>query len=223
MTEPFAIFRPFTDRVRVRLYDRSDGIASREDLARLEGLPLADAEQPHGSLTLVVREGSAARIPGADGLATDAKGFALATRGADCQMFAFYDPAHDCGGVLHAGWRGLVAGAIPAFVETMKREWNTDPADLLVGAGPSLCFDCGEFTDPAKELTGIDPKFFRARLADLCAVAEDQLHAAGVTLNHVERHADCTRCDKEQWWSLRGGHKEYLQAGNQNALTFSLL
>ncbi len=224
MTEhPFDIFRPYSDRVRVRLYDRSDGIAKRDDLKRLEGMPFADAEQPHKALTLVVREGTDARVPGADGLVTDTSGFSLVTRGADCQMFAFYDPDHYCGGVLHSGWHGLLAGAIPAFIDTMRREWNTNPTTLLVGAGPSLCFDCGEFTDPVRELPGIDPRFFRARLADLCGIAEEQLRAAGIPTNNVERHHDCTRCDNERWWSLRGGHKEYLQAGNQNALTFSLI
>ena len=223
MTEPFAIFRPYADRIRVRLYDRADGIAARGDLARLEGQPIADAEQPHGALTLVVREATDARAPGADGLVTDVAGLSLVTRGADCQMFAVYDPDHGCGGVLHAGWRGLLAGAIPAFVDAMRREWGTDPARLLVGAGPSLCFDCGEFTDPAKELPTVDPKFFRARLADLCGIAREQWIDAGVGRNSIERHDECTRCMNERWWSLRGGHKEYLQAGHQNALAFSLI
>lgn len=219
---PFDNFRQYEDRVRVRLYDRSDGIASREDLERLEGTSIADAEQPHGAVTTVVREGKNSRVPGSDGLATDAKGIALVTRGADCQMFAVYDPTHGCGGVLHAGWRGLVAGAIPAFIQTMRAEWGTNPADLLVGAGPSLCFDCGEFTDPERELAGIDPTFFRARLADLCGIATEQFIAAGVKRESIERHGDCTRCERDAWWSLRGGHKEYLQQGHQNAMTFLL-
>lgn len=222
MTEPFALFRPYADRVRLRLYDRSDGIATREDLRILEGHPIVDAEQPHKAVTMIVREGSSDRVPGADGLATDVPGISLITRGADCQMFAMYDPVHHCGGVLHAGWRGLLAGAIPAFIDTLNHEWGTHPSDLIVGAGPSLCFDCGEFTNPTAELPGINPKFFRARLADLCGIALEQLRTAGVRPNNVERHADCTRCDNERWWSLRGGHKEYLRAGHQNALAFVL-
>lgn len=218
--QPFEIFRPYEDRVRVRLYDRADDIRGSNDIRRLEGLPLAEPQQVHGGLTLIARE--EAVYPGADGVVTDKRGLAICARGADCQIFAAYDPVHHVGGTLHAGWRGLLAGAIPHFVDAMKREWGTDPTKLLVGAGPSLCFDCGEFTDPAKELPGIDERFFRARLADLCAVATDQFHTAGVTLNNIERHGDCTRCDRDAWWSLRGGDKEHLVAGARNLMTLSL-
>lgn len=219
---PFAVFRPHEDRVRVRLYDRGDAIASDAQLETLEGLPVAGAEQAHNNGTVIVRESVTTRIPRADGLATDARGLALHTRGADCQIFAVYDPAHRCGGVLHAGWRGLVAGAIPAFVDVLKNEWNTDPVDLVVGAGPSLCFACAEFTDPRTELTGIDARFFDGRHADLRAIADDQWTALGVRSGNMERHPDCPKCDRDRWWSLRGGDKEFLREGFRNALTFSL-
>ncbi len=222
MTEhPFEIFRPYADRIRVRLYERRDNICNDEDIERAEKLPVANPEQPHGTLTMRVY--GPGHVPGADGVVTDTPRIALCARGADCQMFVFYDPVHHAGGTLHAGWRSLVAGALPACIEVMKREWGTNPHDLIVGAGPSLCFDCGEFTDPVKELSGVDEKFFRARLADLCSIATDQLHKAGVPLNNVERHRDCTRCDREHWWTLRGGDRDALATGVRNLLTFSLL
>lgn len=221
MTEPFAIFRPYGDRARVRLYGRADGIASDAALREAEGMPIAGGEHVHGNVTAVVRE-AGERIAGADGVITDAAGLALHTRGADCQIFAVYDPARHAGGTLHAGWRGLVRGAIPAFVDAMRTAFGSDPADLLVGAGPSLCARCGEFTDPVAELVGIDPRFFQGRLADLPAIADDQWTRAGVRPGNLERHPDCTKCGIARWWSLRGGDKESLAAGNRNALTFSL-
>lgn len=221
MTEhPFAVFRPFSDRLRVRLYDRSDDLHSSDDVRRLEGLPLAEGEQTHGPLVMRVNE--AGLSPAMDGIATDTTGLALGTRGADCQIFAVYDPVHHAGGVLHAGWRGLVARAIPAFVDLMRREWGSDPADLVVGAGPSLCFACSEFTDPIAELTGIDARFFRGRLADLRSIADDQWMSAGVKREHIERHPDCTKCDVSRWWSLRGGDKEALRSGSRNMLVLVL-
>lgn len=217
---PFNIFQPHENRMLVRLYERSDDLRSTEDIRRFEVVPIADAKQPHGPQTVRVR--NACTAPEADGLVTDTSTLVLAIRGADCQIFAVYDPRHHCGGVLHAGWKGLLNGAITGFVETLQKEWGSDPRDLLIGAGPSLCFTCSEFTDPARELTGIDHRFFQGRLADLRAIADDQWQRAGVHARNIERHADCTKCNRTRWWSLRGGDKEALRTGSRNVLTFSL-
>lgn len=222
MTEsPFIIFRPYENRVRVRLYDRSDNLFGRGDVERLEGMPVADGEQTHGPLTVRV-EGSGT-TPVADGTATDTRGLALSTRSADCQSFAVYDPVLHVGGVLHSGWPGLVKGAIPGFVETLRREWGSDPANLIVGVGPSLCLACSEFTDPVRELPTIDPRFFHGRLVDLRGIADEQWTSLGVQPGNIERHPDCSKCDVERWWSLRGGDKEALGKGYRNALTISLI
>jgi copper oxidase (laccase) domain-containing protein len=220
---PFAIFRPYEDRVRVRLYGRADGIASDEQLREAEGVAIVGGEHVHGNATVRVRGDETDRVAGVDGIVTAASGIALHTRGADCQIFAVYDPVRHAGGTLHAGWRGIVNGAIPAFVEAMRKEFGSDPATLLVGAGPSLRFECGEFTDPVAELPGVDPRFFDGRLADLPAIADDQWTTAGVLAANMERHPDCTKCNVDRWWSLRGGDNEALRQGYRNALTFSLI
>lgn len=222
MTEPFTLFRPYGDRVRVRLYGRADAIASDAQLREAEGIAIVGGEHVHGNATAIIRGDETDRVAGVDGIATAASGIALHTRGADCQIFAVYDPIRHAGGTLHAGWRGIVNGAIPAFVEAMRAGFNSDPATLLVGAGPSLCFACGEFTDPAAELPGIDPRFFNGRLADLPSIADEQWMKTGVLSAHIERHPDCTKCTVDRWWSLRGGDKESLAQGFRNSLTLSL-
>lgn len=217
---PFDIFRPYADRVRVRLYDRADDIRSPDDVRRLESLPLADPEETHGNLTVHVEGPGTVKI--ADGLVTDVPGLCLDCRTADCQSFAVYDPVRHAGGVLHAGWHGLVKDAISEFVNAMKREWESDPADFIVGIGPSLCLECSEFTDPTRELPTIDAKFFRGRLVDLRGIADDQWTKAGVKRENIERHPDCSKCDRKRWWTLRGGDRDELARGARNVLTFSL-
>ncbi len=218
---PFSIFRPYEDRVQVRIHGRAENVASRADVERLEGMPVADCEQTHGPLT--VRVDAPGTSPVADGVATDTRDLALSSRSADCQAFAVYDPTLHIGGVLHSGWPGLVKGAIPGFMETMRREWGSDPANLIVGVGPSLCLACSQFTDPLRELPTIDPRFFHERLVDLRGIADDQWTSLGVKTGNIERHPDCTKCHVDRWWSLRGGDKEFLQQGYRNALTFSLI
>lgn len=219
--QPFLIFRPYGDRVRVRLYDRSDDVFGRDDVERLDGMPVADAEQTHGALTVRV-EGSGTS-PVADGIATDTSGLTLSSRSADCQAFAIYDPVLHVGGVLHSGWPGLVKGAIPAFTELLRREWGSDMADVVIGVGPSLCLACSEFTDPVHELPTINPRFFHGRLVDLRGIADDQWTTLGVKPDNIERYPDCSKCDVNRWWSLRGGDKEPMSRGARNVLTFSLI
>lgn len=221
--QPFSVFRPYSIRVRLRLFGRADALSSDAQLETFEGQPTVGAEQTHTNETAVVHEATRNRLPRVDGLVTNVAHLTLHTRGADCQIFAVYDPVHHCGGVLHAGWRGLVAGAIPAFVHVLQQEWHTNPADLIVGAGPALCFACAEFTDPVTELTGIDRRFFRGRHADLPSIADDQWLRCGAQQSNMERHPDCTKCHRDRWWSLRGGDTESLKAGLRNTLTFSLL
>lgn len=217
---PFAIFRQYEDRVRVRLYGRADGIMNRADVERFEGQPVADAEQTHGPISVRVEDpGTSA---GADGVMTDARGLALSSRSADCQAFAVYDTVKNVGGVLHSGWPGLVKGAIPTFMEALRDEWGSDPTDLVIGIGPSLCLACGEFTDPVRELPTIDPRFFHGRLVDLRGIADDQWTSLGVKPGNIERHPDCSKCDVNRWWSLRGGDKEAMAKGARNILSISL-
>jgi copper oxidase (laccase) domain-containing protein len=82
---------------------------------------------------------------------------------------------------------------------------------------------CSEFTDPLRELPTIDPRFFRERLVDLRGIADDQWISLGVKPEHIERHSDCSKCDVDRWWSLRGGDKDEMAKGARNLLTISLL
>lgn len=214
---PFDIFRPYHDRIQVRLYDKQDDVRSPEALPQ----PLADGEQVHAALTRTVE--TPGRLNGTDGLATAVPGLTLATRSADCQCFAVYDPVLHVGGVLHAGWRGMIAGAIPGFISTIRYVWKSKPSDLLIAAGPSLCLECSEFTDPLKELPMIDERFFHDRKVDLRGIADEQWRSCGVRVKNIERHDDCTRCHKDQWWTLRGGDEPVRATPVRNVLTISLL
>jgi copper oxidase (laccase) domain-containing protein len=168
-------------------------------------------------------DGPLPRTEEADGMVTSAPGLALCIRWADCQNFIVYAPQRNVAGVLHAGWRGLQAGAIPAFFHTLEREWGILPADTIVGAGPSLCQRCSTFSRPAEELPSLYPRFFDANHADLQGAATDQLLALGVEARNIERHPDCTCCDPETYWTSRGGHREEVQAGRTNMLAVVLL
>jgi polyphenol oxidase len=199
--------------IDVRFYAKADQQLTDHNFVSLN--------QVHGNNIVIVRSPSN-RDHATDAALTDAENLWLTIRIADCQAFVIYAPDLHVIGVLHAGWKGLVNEIIPAFFETMQREWQIDPSTVLVGAAPSLCTNCAEFTDPQTELTGINPTFFSGRHADLRAIADDQLIRCGVKAENIERHPDCTKCNPDLYWTYRGGDKDAVKNGSTNMLTCRL-
>lgn len=221
--QPFALFAPHADHLRVTLFTKADNIMRDNDLRRaLRTDALASLHQVHGGTCAVVREPTE-RTTQADALATDTPALTLAIRAADCQTFVLYAPEQGCAALVHAGWKGLLAGVLPRTVQTLRDAWDADPATLLVGAGPSLCTTCADFTDPARELPGIDARFFHNRHVDLRGIADAQLITAGVRRERMERLPECTRCSPDQYWTYRGGDRDAVIAGHTNVLTCALL
>jgi hypothetical protein len=218
LLSPFLSFRKFNRSLRTALFTKEDLAVSDEEVGQLlKANGVAALSQVHGNKAVVVRE-PVARTLEADALATDMPGLALTIRTADCQSFLVYAPEKNVIGLIHAGWKGLVAGIIPSFFDLLWEEWGIRAEDTIAAAGPSLCRAHGEFSDPKKELRGIHPRFFDGRLADLRAIAEDQLFALGVDPGRFERLPDCTQCHPEKYWTYRGGDKENVTKGMTNLL-----
>lgn len=221
--EPFPLFAPFSNRLQIAFCTKEDRISSDDDAAGVLGVKsVVSAQQVHGNKTVIVRSPQQ-RVPDVDGLITDTTHLTLLLRVADCQSFVVYAPEKNVMGVLHAGWRGVVGGAIPAFFEQLKNEWGIDGADVFVGAGPSLCQRCAEFTDPVMELPGVDPRFFDGRCVDLRGIADRQLMDCGVLPEHIERSPDCTKCRSDLYWSYRGGDRDAVKNGFTNVLSCTLM
>lgn len=79
-----------------------------------------------------------------DGLVTNVPGIVLSAYGADCCTLYFVDPVGRAIGLAHAGWRGTVGDMAGKMVRKMQEEYQTNPEDLLVAIGPSVCRDCYE-------------------------------------------------------------------------------
>lgn len=207
-------FPEFTDKIDCRFLTKSDDRTLVPPYVRLH--------QVHGNNTILTREPRES-IDKADGVITDTPQLSLSVRAADCQSFAAYHPGAHVGGVLHAGWKGLVAGAIPEFFRMFCTTFSIDVADVFVAAGPSLCLSCAEFTDPLVELPTLPAYHMHGRHIDLQQIATDQLLQAGVQRNNIDRHPDCTRCHPETYLTYRGGDKNSVQKGESNVLVLTLL
>lgn len=187
-----------------------------------EALGIADpdqivtAHQVHGNrVACVGAEEGGEVMPATDALITATPGVICMLRFADCMPVLFYDPVYPAVGLAHAGWRGTVKRIAAHTIEAMRRAFDTDPADLVVGLGPSIrscCYQVGdEVIDAVASELG-DPdgllveKFDGSYHFDLAAANLRQLEQAGVT--RVEVAPFCTACRVDAFYSHRaeGGH-----------------
>lgn len=134
-----------------------------------------------------------------DGLWSDEPGQAMLLLTADCLPIALarLDGDRPALAVLHAGWRGLLGGIVPAGVAALRGR--------LVAAvvGPSIgpcCYEVGEdVAAPMRAAFGAG--LLRRGRLDLWTAAERALRVAGIV--RVDRLDVCTACDEERFFSHR--------------------
>lgn len=208
--------------------------ADWEAVAETIGVPehrLLRLDQIHGRDAIVHRAGESAVAsggpttrrdgvdsespwPAADILATDDPNVALAVQVADCVPLLMADRRSGAVAAVHAGWRGTAAGAAPAAVATLAREFGTRPEHLVVAQGPSIgpcCYVVGEELIDAFRAAGfakeIDSWFVRDQAGtlrlDLWAANRDQLVACGVAAKAIHGAGLCTASHPEWFASYR--------------------
>lgn len=178
-----------------------DNLEMIEKAFNLKSLQLM--HQVHGKMVLQVDQ-KLNQEPVCDGMATTAKGLALAARHADCQPAIFFDPILKALSVVHCGWKGNVQNIYRETVELMKKAFGSDPKNLLVCIGPSLGPGRSEFIHYKKEFPESFWKFqFKPTYFDLWELSTEQLMACGVLKHHIEVAKRCTYEEKDLFFSYR--------------------
>lgn len=163
----------------------------RRAVVALEGQPdaLALNRQVHGARVVEARAGCRGTLE-ADALWTDRPGLPVGALTADCVAIALarVGGSRPALAVVHAGWRGLLAGVVPAAASALG-------GTLAAAVGPAIgrcCYEVGDdVAVPLRAAFGLD--VVRAGRADLPLAAERALRAAGVV--RVDRLDACTACD----------------------------
>lgn len=179
------------------------------------------SDQTHTTNLRVVTEADAGKglfVPkdytDIDGLITNVPGLTLATFYADCVPLYFVDPVHRAIGLSHSGWRGTVQKMGACTIAKMQETFGTDPADLLVGIGPSICQDCYEVSADVAEAfesafpngasgivkPGVRPGKYQL---DLWKANEQIALEAGVLPEHLVVTNICTKCNSDLLYSHR--------------------
>jgi len=108
---------------------------------------LVRARQVHGVTVLRYHAGESTNpLPEADIIVTDDCSAAIAVQTADCAPILMVDPVKGAVAAVHAGWRGLAAGAPARGVRALAEAYGSHPDDLIVSVGPCIgacCYEVG--------------------------------------------------------------------------------
>ncbi|MDQ3813107.1 MAG: polyphenol oxidase family protein, partial [Armatimonadota bacterium] len=153
-------------------------------------------------------------LPATDALIVQAAQVPVLILVADCAPILLVDPVHRVLAVVHAGWRGAVAGIASRTVARMQTEFGTKAQDVRGGIGPCLCPDCFEVGDEvAQAAAGVAPESIIPAapqagqdkpLLDLRVLLSDNLREAGVPTDQIEALPHCPRCMNDLFFSHRG-------------------
>ena len=126
--------------------------------------------QVHGNHVAVVdRSHAGRRMADTDALVTQTQGLGLMLFFADCVPLLFFDPVHRVIGLSHAGWRGTFQSIGPRTISVMQQAYGTEPADCLVGIGPSIGPDDYEVDRPVmNEIMNVwpNPELFSRKIRE---------------------------------------------------------
>ena len=191
--------------------------------------------QVHGTDIAVIREEDVEQnrqeggviIPATDGVITNVKNVLLTSVHADCLPVYLYDPDAGAIGLVHAGWRGAVAGIVPKAIEKMHDEFGAKADSTILHIGPGIsrcCFEVGgevaaeflekwgsTFAQPKTDARTLDAE--SKYMLDLKAAVKAQANGAGIPEGNIGISEHCTCCESELFCSYRREGGTYMRMG----------
>ena len=176
---------------------------------------------------------------GVDGLITNIPGLVLVTFYADCVPLYFVDIKKKAIGLSHSGWRGTVHKMGLKTVEAMKKQYGSNPKDIIAVIGPSICEECYEISEDV--MLEFKQSFSKEKLDDILEEKADGkyqldlwfankliLLEAGIPDENITVSGICTSCNSSLLYShrasngKRGNLAAFLSIDNENLFTFCL-
>lgn len=149
-----------------------------------------------------------------DALVTNNPGTTLIILTADCVPVSIYDPVNKAIGLAHSGWRGTASEIVCETIKTMQAEYGSNPENLIISTGPSICKKCYEVSldvvnefkktyneDEMKQITEqVSEEHF---LLDLNEAIRISALRMGVKPENFEITGLCTNCNPDLLFSHR--------------------
>ena len=159
-----------------------------------------------------------------DGLITNKRNIGLSTTNADCILLLFYDPIKKIIANTHSGWRGTLQRISVKTVEKMRKEYGSNPEDIICCICPSIrkchfevykdvkdMFE-EEFQDLGKEnLENIIEEKIKDKKWNIDTVLINQiiLEKVGLKKENIIDSKICSVCNKDLIHSYRAEKEGY--------------
>ncbi|HEX8522230.1 MAG TPA: peptidoglycan editing factor PgeF [Tepidisphaeraceae bacterium] len=175
------------------------------------GMDRCRAHQVHGSRVLELRrDHTFENGQKADAIVSDDPTRVAAVRVADCVPVLLSTEDGAIVGAVHSGWRGVIAGVVPAAVLRM-RELSGKPRSIIAAIGPSISFDAFEVGPEVlaefERVFGPDAPVRRRDdgkgQVDLRQAIRLQLDQLNIRDEHIDITDRCTFRDADEFYSHR--------------------
>ena len=163
--------------------------------------------QAHGNTVAAISDKASSDAPLADALVTDQPGLALTMTFADCLPIILADASVPALGLVHAGWRGSVAGVALAAWQALER-LGAHPGTTTAYLGPAIgpcCYQVGDDVVAQVRALGTSARGTLAErdghaYLDLARLNGQMLEERGV---RTVRSRICTACHTDLFYSHR--------------------
>ncbi len=171
--------------------------ATLEDAFRDQFSGIVISRQVHGRQIGIHtgRPGGLRILQELDGHLTAIPGTLLAVAVADCIPIYLLHPASNSVALLHAGWRGVVAGILEAGISALVECTGASAPEIVMHCGVGICGDCYEVGPEVMESLGGAPAAGNVNL-DLRILLALRAHELGLL-----------RCTQSTWCSAHDGDK----------------
>ena len=168
------------------------------------------------------------KLQDVDGLITRENNKILSLTFADCTPIYLYDKQKNIIGNIHSGWQGTVKKIAKYAIIKMKKEFNSDPKDIICVIGPTIrkChFEVQKdvkdiFYNTFKYMKNIDKiiefnKNTNSYFIDTVEINKELLKGEGILKENIVDSGICTYCNSNIIHSYR---KEGKEAGRNTTL-----
>lgn len=151
-------------------------------------------------------------LQGYDALATQCPDITLMVRVADCVPVILYAPDQEMAAVVHAGWRGTLAGIAGETARKMMQLYHAEAGAIRAGIGPAIGPCCYRVQEEVAVLFNKEAHLYGTALREtkgelflnLWEANRQQLLLQGIPAGNIEVAGLCTACRSNLFFSYRG-------------------